>query len=57
MINYNDLIPTLPPRSFGFRQSSNEVWISNAAGTSYVACPGQENTVSRVYASVLWMRR
>ncbi|KAL1408400.1 hypothetical protein Q8F55_005212 [Vanrija albida] len=44
MINYNDLVPTLPPRSFGFRQSSNEVWIANAAGTSYVACPGQEST-------------
>jgi len=43
MVNFNDLVPQLPPQEWGFRQSSNEVWISSVADNNFVACPGQEN--------------
>jgi hypothetical protein len=43
IVNYNDAVPQSPSQAMGFQQSSNEIWIANAAGTKYIACPGQEN--------------
>lgn len=46
MINFNDDVPHVPPRDWGFQQSSGEVWILQG-GTTYESCSGQENAVSR----------
>ncbi|WVQ81503.1 hypothetical protein IAT38_003627 [Cryptococcus sp. DSM 104549] len=43
LVNFNDDVPHVPPREWGFRQSSNEIWI-HADGTTYTACSGQENS-------------
>ncbi|RSH95317.1 hypothetical protein EHS25_000404 [Saitozyma podzolica] len=43
MINFNDDVPHVPPRDWGFQQSSGEVWILQG-GTTYESCSGQENS-------------
>jgi hypothetical protein len=50
MINFNDDVPHVPPRDWGFQQSSGEVWILQG-GTTYESCSGQENSVSQTSAT------
>ena len=45
MINFNDDVPHLPPRDWGYEHNSGEIWILQD-GTTYEACSGQENPVS-----------
>lgn len=41
--NYNDPVPHLPPRLWGFRHSGGEVYQPTLGSMAPVACPGQEN--------------
>lgn len=44
IVNFNDPVPHLPPKDWGWRQSSNEVWIPQVGGPELRLCTGQENT-------------
>lgn len=41
--NYNDPFPHLPPKDWGFRHPSNEIFLPSAGSMNPVACTGQEN--------------
>ncbi|KAL1412036.1 hypothetical protein Q8F55_003033 [Vanrija albida] len=43
MVNFNDVVPHLPPKDWGWRHSSNEVWIPKLGGPELRLCSGQEN--------------
>ncbi|KZO99282.1 lipase [Calocera viscosa TUFC12733] len=41
--NDNDIVPRLPSTDFGYEHPSGEVFITQVGGSTYDACPGQEN--------------
>jgi len=41
--NDNDIVPRLPSTDFGYEHPSGEVFITSVGGSTYDACPGQEN--------------
>lgn len=43
MTNFNDPVPRLPPKDWGFRHPSNEVFITGIGSQQALACSGQEN--------------
>lgn len=44
MVRRDDATPHLPPRAWGFRHRSGEVWINRTSAVDeYVVCSGQEN--------------
>lgn len=43
VVNFNDVVPHLAPREWGFRHPRGEVWIAAPDSEEYVLCHGQED--------------
>ncbi|WOO79603.1 Lipase [Vanrija pseudolonga] len=43
VVNFNDMVPHLPLREWGFRHPAGEVWIAGPNSEKYVLCHGQED--------------
>lgn len=43
VVHFQDPVPQMPPKTFGFRHPSGEIWIADEKGDIVYMCGGQEN--------------